>query len=927
MKNEYGLRKLVLINSANYEIAEIPLDDAVSIVGPNNSGKTSLINALQFLLIRDKQQMDFGAHDRNSSLKFYFPYPSSYILLEMQLKSGVVVVGCVGKGFSNEYQYFSYEGSLHIEDYKDVDGSIIEEAFLQEKMREKGISINKYPRSTEFFNNLYGKIDLASSDLDIRLFSVAASLRDVFQKVLIKTLHLDKLDSADIKRFLLQINAVNYSKEASSRGFDFKREWNEAFQSVEEDKAQYKACKDSMSSINDLERKYNRIRELRGKIGTMRPLINEGLSRWEEYKNSEDDRLEKDLARVQAEVAEYGEKHDKIITDNGEINRKLGEIKSKDNRYEALKSQFVLNIDENVLRQNLDSLNNQVAAKQTLLNSTQQENIKFINKQIKDLEERIKQSSKELESGEKLFKRQVQSLLNSEEIDILYNLVNQRILSLSVDELGDVRSFIESYRTWLNSQGDVLEINGLTLNRCEILAMGHYEEKTSEEIQEEINLSKDELEKYKERRRAIEEREKVEKELRELINRRDSAQKELNDYNEFVELRLSEAERNSEKIKLSKSLQENLNNLEKFDEEKGKSQSKEREIIGKIKDLNKRNDEISLLRNKRRDVENYTEVLEQVYLPYVYDGNVMEELPELLKNQVDDCNELDSVSSSKNRILRDLEHRGFTKFIGIEQEDEMTERVLDYAHTLPKEEAAIQHNLHVAITRVGNILIELVNQYKTFEDDLTKFNVLITKRRVSDLKKLSIEINPRDILDAVKTIARHSTDSADSIGLFSPDAKEGYAGNPEVDKAKEKLFRFCDNNDKLRLENLFDLSIKVQKEGELEQNLSDLNAIGSNGTVLMAKLIFGLALLHWMTDKKNATTSICYLDEAASIDEENQKKLIAAAREFGFVLLFASPTAQTTVRYCIRIEKRNNRNVVTDKQRITLDPIEVRNEE
>jgi len=927
MKNEYGLRKLVLINSANYEIAEIPLDDAVSIVGPNNSGKTSLINALQFLLIRDKQQMDFGAHDRNSSLKFYFPYPSSYILLEMQLKSGVVVVGCVGKGFSNEYQYFSYEGSLHIEDYRDVDGNIIEEAFLQEKMRGKGISINKYPRSTEFFNNLYGKIDLASSDLDIRLFSVAASLRDVFQKVLIKTLHLDKLDSADIKRFLLQINAVNYSKEASSRGFDFKREWNEAFQSVEEDKAQYKACKDSMSSINDLERKYNRIRELRGKIGTMRPLINEGLSRWEEYKNSKDDRLEKDLARVQAEVAEYGDKHDQIIRDNEDINRNLGEIESKNNRYESLKSRFVLNIDENVLKQNLSFLNDQVAAKQTLLNSTQQGNARYINKRIEELEDGITQNSKKLESGEKLFIRQVRSRLNSEEMDILYNLINQRILSLSVDELGNVQSFVESYRTWLNGQGDVLEFKGLTLNRREILAMGHYEEKSSEEIQEEINSSKAELQQYRDRLRAVEEREKVEKELSELINRRDSAQKELDDYNEFVELRLSEAERNSEKIKLSKSLQENLNNLEKFDEEKRKSQSKELEIKNEITNLNKRNDEISLLRNKRRDVENYAEVLEQAYLPYVYDGNVMEELPELLKNQMEDCNELDSVSSSKNRILGDLEHRGFTKFIGIEQEDEMTERILDYAHTLPKEEAAIQQNLHVAITRVGNILIELVNQYKTFEDDLTKFNVLITKRRVSDLKKLSIEINSRDILDAVKIIARHSTDSADSMDLFSPDAKEGYAGNPEVDKAKEKLFRFCDNNDKLRLENLFDLSIKVQKEGELEQNLSDLNAIGSNGTVLMAKLIFGLALLHWMTDKKNATTSICYLDEAASIDEENQKKLIAAAREFGFVLLFASPTAQTTVRYCIRIEKRNNRNVVTDKQRITLDPIEVRNEE
>ena len=78
-----------------------------------------------------------------------------------------------------------------------------------------------------------------------------------------------------------------------------------------------------------------------------------------------------------------------------------------------------------------------------------------------------------------------------------------------MDELGDVRSFIESYKTWLNSQGDILEINGLTLNRFEILTMGHYEEKSPEEIQEEINLSKDELEKYKERRRAIEEREKL----------------------------------------------------------------------------------------------------------------------------------------------------------------------------------------------------------------------------------------------------------------------------------------------------------------------------------------------------------------------------------------------------------------------------------
>ena len=36
--NPNGINRLVLINSANYELAELPLDESVSLVGPNNSG-------------------------------------------------------------------------------------------------------------------------------------------------------------------------------------------------------------------------------------------------------------------------------------------------------------------------------------------------------------------------------------------------------------------------------------------------------------------------------------------------------------------------------------------------------------------------------------------------------------------------------------------------------------------------------------------------------------------------------------------------------------------------------------------------------------------------------------------------------------------------------------------------------------------------
>lgn len=81
----YGFQRLALLNSAGYRRAELPLDASVSLIAPNNTGKTSLINALQFLLIIDRRRMDFGAHDVDTSRRFYFPNNGAYILLEVAL--------------------------------------------------------------------------------------------------------------------------------------------------------------------------------------------------------------------------------------------------------------------------------------------------------------------------------------------------------------------------------------------------------------------------------------------------------------------------------------------------------------------------------------------------------------------------------------------------------------------------------------------------------------------------------------------------------------------------------------------------------------------------------------------------------------------------------------------------------------------------
>jgi hypothetical protein len=113
----------------------------------------------------------------------------------------------------------------------------------------------------------------------------------------------------------------------------------------------------------------------------------------------------------------------------------------------------------------------------------------------------------------------------------------------------------------------------------------------------------------------------------------------------------------------------------------------------------------------------------------------------------------------------------------------------------------------------------------------------------------------------------------------------------------------------------------VGKAGRAEESFADIDSAASNGTVLMAKLITGLALLHLMQDKRHQVQAICYLDEATALDQRNQRSLIETAREFGFTLIFASPTPLLTVRYCVPITVQGGYNHISKKHWQELEPL------
>ena len=904
MKNNvYGINRLVLINSANYEIAELPLDESISLVGPNNSGKTSLINALQFLFIRERKHMYFGEHDIRATMKFYFPSPSSYILLEMQIPAGQVVVGCVGKGVSNDCQYFTYRGSLNIDDFKNDDGSIVSEPYLRDFFSRRDLpTVHYFTKPTEYFNCLYG----ISAEQDIKLFAIEKrKLIDLFQKVLVKTLNLDRLKASDLKGYLLQNSNADYSKEIA-----FNEIWNKAFEDVNAARLQYDACMKLSKKIEELRQKSDLVRTLRGRIGTMSSKIDKALNEWEDQKKAKYDYLNEQKAFFDAEIDKCGGQREELFAQHGKLEDELTKLQNQDTLLEEYDQKFFM-VDGSVLEKNINNLQDEISSKRNLIKDSRQESLSAVQNQITKTNDDIESLGRDLTDGEKLFKKCAQRMLSQEEMDVFNGLASRKLLQFSSDRLGNVDGFLEQFKIWLQSQGEILELQGLSIHRDEIKTP--FKEHSEEEIRKQIESLRNWLEKYKQQEGAILNAQAIQDWISENDKILQKMRAEYTEFETYKTLQQTEAERKRRETEISTELSENER---KYSESRAKETEYKRQaksIETSISDLEKKAKAIDDLKGRRLDkYDEFAHLLEKKHFPYSAEDDSSFDLEIALKRQEDDCKLLKTFLKNIDDLFVLFYAERFTKFLGNDGEDEQIDKIIDYYDNQEKEDEAIRHDFTIAVKTVASILWELDHQFDNFCSSLKEYNTLIRNVQISDLERLSVDVNANEsLLSAVKMIAKHWTPQENNPGLF--DDIQDDEGD-EVERARKTISQFCLKNGTLKLENLFDLNLNVQKIGGEIQVMTSVDDVGSNGTTLMAKMIFGLALLYMMSDKKKAAMSICYLDEAASIDTPNQKSLIAAAKNFNFNILFASPTVQNTAHYCIRVEKRNTRNIITRKQ-------------
>lgn len=917
----YGFQRMALLNSAGYRRAELPLDASVSLIAPNNAGKTSLINALQFLLIIDKRRMDFGAHDVDTSRRFYFPNNGAYILLEVALPTtGTVVLGCVGKGVSHDYEYFAYKGDLKLDDYRLPDGSQVQQPQLKAHMASIGKLVFSYT-SGEFSSALYGtRRRILDQEPDFTVFKLEhASHADAFQRVLTRTLRLDKLRSSEVKDYLLAI----FRRDLPDSSIDFKAEWDKAFSEVNADRAQYLATVRQRAGIDVMERQQVRRLELRGKLLYFRPLIDRRLQEWETHFKERGNGLRDAIADVETQQANLQLNDRQLNERKLEAVRQRRQLLDAQHRQDILETEFALIADRSILDGALADERRNLEQQTALVQNASSRGIDAIRRDIQAAETESKQLQRELATLTDNLYLHLKSLLSPQQLDTLNRTLSQQVMTLASD---DFTTDPVELRRWLET-AQATTPNALTLSGLRLSVQGlspQHTQRSHDEIQQRLDELMQLLVGLELQIKAAQDLDPARREKDRLDASVRQIEAQVQRFDELHVLKGDHGVRTARITELAETLSTLEADLDNSVMAAKNLREKERDLQSQLDALGNDHSNITRLRENRRDddqmFENLADLSHQRWLGTDEVG--LTQLSESLSVYQRECADLIALDRDLDAGLAKLHVGGLTKFQFVAGSETEINRIIEFAAHLSQEEQALDRKSRSAVVNVTACLRELRDGLVTFKSKMRDFNRLINRRQLSDLSVFKIEpVDETQMVEAIEQLisTAEKAESGETFELFN---HASVLDDATLNRAKSLLIHEGEVRGCLRVEHFFRLEFIVGKAGRKEESFSDIDSAASNGTVLMAKLVTGLALLHLMQDKRYQVQAVCYLDEASALDQRNQRSLIDTAQDFGYALIFASPAPLITARYCVPITSSDGYNNISQKNWQILEPLD-----
>lgn len=889
-----GPQRLILIRSGRYDYAEVELTGALEIVGPNNTGKTTLINTLQFLYIDDRRYMDFGSYTSEQTREFYFPNQYSYILFECLGATGQCVIGWRGqsKTSGGDPDRFFHAGPFAATDFLNEKNQVREPRDVDARLALKEFRVIKSAQEQKEL--LLPAVNGAGRGLGI------VALRDTdkyhhFRETLKNLLTLSAITQEEMRDRLLMLADIPPDRTA----FDARVLFGDDYDRIRTRREHLVKFKKNQGLVEQLVGKFGEREVARGELIWRWPDLRTKQQRFEKEHDEkvtqlreEKCSLEKKVQQLEDERSDRQKDVNNCSVEKGKLEKPLDDLKSLDKEF--------ADFTEDLERAILANLKLELRTLETQLANSEGESREKAKQKVTFFSERVSDKERTITLFDRLAVTALRKHFSDDELKTIFRVLNRDLLELPVGKDGVSISRQEEL---------VATLRGLlTRTRDGIYrdsAVSFLLPKAGEPLAglENLGTAREQLADYQSTLKqwtevlvAIEQREKLEAQRKAKRIEVEAKEKQLFQFEEYQKAKANEPRLRLELKKIEGS-------IASAHERIGKLASQYR-VFEKAQTDTER-----LIRKQEDDFNKVMENFNSCKFPdFSTKPLVAEGIPDafekvitlFLRQQEKQAKLCDEIA---NLLIRTEELFG-DEFRG-EDEYETVGMLRAELDALTEKEEALARDWNAHIHGLKATFDLVLTNLDHVRSAAMGINRAFSKVQVSNLKAVKLEVvEQSDLVSWIKRLA-----ALEPGGLFDAD--------PQQESAITNFRRTLQDNPVIRYAALFTIGFTVTGTDDQRHTYRDFRHIESHGTTITIKVIFNLLLLKDQLRGGDCAVPF-FLDEIQTLDPANRRAILRTARQLGFIAITAAPEAVSEVDAIYFLQPKQGRIVLRQQHHIGI---------
>jgi hypothetical protein len=895
-----GPQRLILIKAGRYDYADVELSGSLQIVGPNNTGKTTLINTLQFLYIDDRRHMDFGSYTPEQTRDYYFPNQYSYVLFELLGARGKCVLGWRGQNriMGAEPERFLFEGPFDPADFLDEDYKVREPKAVDIRLSLKQYTLLKTAQE-------HRELLLMATKGDLKGIGLVA-LRDndrypQFRETLKNLLCLSTISQYQMRNQLLMLAGLPLDGHA----LNIRELFGDDYDLILSRRQKHLCFKKCQKQIEQLVATSARRDELRSELTYRWTDLFTKRQAFEHESVNNLEKLRKEVERTQKRVQELSDEigvhhaaKEKLAESKGSILSRLNQIAGQTQEF----SGFL----EGLARTAVKNMEEEVRHLERQLDDSQGETRDKVKQKLERSRELVTQAQRAITSFDRALVSVLRRDLNEEQLSSLSRLFNFDLLEQPVGDDGislrRPNQLINVLRLLSSRiQNNVYRDGNIELpllrprrNLDELENVANTRERLVEEEQA--------LSRHEGTLAAIEHRDSLLAERDAKHADKEASARRLYRFEEYQRIKAEEPLLAAELKQTKDMLTQKDKLIQERDQEIAVARKEESSAEAKIKSEQNEFDS---------NIRSFAECLAPAFSasPKPPEATLPDDFSASVEQYLGMQKALNQLDQQLNTELLRLEAALGPDYAGI---DELaTIRLLrEELEALPEREEVLGREWEHQLTNVQATFDQVLRSVADISSAADRLNRALSNIQISNLAALSMEVQEQtDIVGWMRRLAK-----IEQPGLF----EEGAGLDATVAAFRQKF----ESNPLLRYPDLFTLRFTVTGDDGKPHYYHDFRQVESDGTTIAIKVLFNLLVLRSLLREDPQRNLLCevpfFLDEIHSLDAVNRHAVLTTARKLGFIAIIAAPESVSEVDALYFLQPQEGRIVLKNRHRMRV---------